>query len=262
VRRETTLRCALVVSFLAAVAQGLFLVLFVLFVLRTLDAGDAVVGLLRGLQAIGGVLGGVIVGVWAGRLGARILAAGGFAAFGVISLITWNSPAVTSAVWWYGVLFVAVGIPATALNSGLITGVQDTSPVSLRGRVLGLMGVAEALGQGGGILAAGLLSGSVSLTALLNGQAGCYLACASLAAAGIGRPPPHWIRSRRGSARPIWESGTEIVLRSRTKGHPRKVFVRRDLGSRSEFAERSLDEPVSARPGAEGRNKLMKKLVL
>jgi predicted MFS family arabinose efflux permease len=187
VRRDMTLLSALLISFVGAVAQGLFLVLFVLFVLRLLHAGDAAVGLLRGVQAIGGVLGGVVVGVWASRVGTRILAAGGLAAFGLISLLAWNSPAVTSAIWWYGALFIVVGIPATALNTGLITGAQDASHPSMRGRVLSLMGVADALGQGSGIVAAGLLAGSVSLTALLNAQASCYLACAAIAAAGFAR---------------------------------------------------------------------------
>lgn len=188
VRGDSTLLTALVVTLLSAVAQGLFLVLFVLFVLRSLHAGDTVVGLLRGVQAIGGVLGGVLVGVWARRLGTRVLATAGLAMFGVISLIAWNSPALTEATWWYAVLFIAVGIPATALSTGLITSIQDASPPSMRGRVLGLVGVAEALGQGAGILAAGLLAGSVPLTVLLNGQAGCYLACAAIAAAGLRAP--------------------------------------------------------------------------
>jgi MFS family permease len=177
-----------VVTFIGAVAQGLFLVLFILFVLRSLHSDDATVGLLRGLQAIGGVLGGIVVSVWAGRLSSRTLAAAGFATFGLVSLITWNSPILTSATWWYAVLFIVVGIPATALNAGLITGTQAASPPSMQGRVLGLIGVAEALGQGTGILAAGLLAAHVSLSALLNGQAACYLACAAIAAAGFARP--------------------------------------------------------------------------
>ncbi len=187
-RRNPTLRTAAVVTFLGAVAQGLFLVLFILFVLRSLHGGDATVGLLRGVQAIGGVLGGIVVSLWAGRFSSRAMAAAGFATFGLISLITWNSPNVTSAAWWYAVLFIAAGIPATALNAGLITATQDASPPSIQGRVLGLIGVAEALGQGGGILAAGLLVAPVSLTALLNGQAACYLTCAAIAAAGFARP--------------------------------------------------------------------------
>ena len=72
-RASTTLMAALAISFLAAIAQGLFLVLFVLFVLRSLHAGDQLVGLLRGVQAVGGVLGGVLVGAWAKHLRARTL---------------------------------------------------------------------------------------------------------------------------------------------------------------------------------------------
>ena len=189
VRGDATLSTALLITFLGAVAQGLFLVLFVLFVLDLIHAGDAAVGLLRGVQAIGGVLGGLVVGMWAVRLGGRLLVAGGLAAFGLISLITWNSPPITSSTWWYAALFVAAGIPATAFTTGLITGTQDASPASMRGRVFSLLGVADALGQGAGILAAGLLAGPVSLTVLLNGQAGCYLACAAIAAAGFARRP-------------------------------------------------------------------------
>jgi predicted MFS family arabinose efflux permease len=178
VRRSRTLASALVISCVAAVAQGLFLVLFVLFVLRSMHAGDQVVGLLRGVQAIGGVVGGLIVGTWAKHLGARALAIGGLALFGSVSLLTWNSPAITTATCWYVGLFVAVGLPSTALLTGLLTGAQHASPPNVVGRVLSLIQVAETLGQGAGILAAGLLAGSVSLTALLNVQASLYLACA------------------------------------------------------------------------------------
>jgi MFS family permease len=163
----------------------MFLVLFVLFVLRSLHAGDQVVGLLRGVQAIGGVLGGLLVGTWATRLAARTLTVGGLAAFGLLSLLTWNSPAITTEMWWYLGLFIAVGVPATALVTGLLTGTQRASPRPVLGRVLSLIQVAQALGQGTGILLAGLLSSTVSLTVLLNVQASCYLACAVVAVLGF-----------------------------------------------------------------------------
>ena len=190
IRRAPTLVAVLTVSFLAAIAQGLFLVLFVLFVLRLLHAGDEVVGLLRGVQAIGGVVGGLVVGAWAIRLSPRALAVSGLAGFGLLSLLTWNSPALTTATWWYVALFIAVGIPATALATGLLTGTQAASPPSVRGRVLSLLQVAQALGQGVGILAAGLLAGRVSLGLALNFQASCYLACAGVAVIGFARPRP------------------------------------------------------------------------
>jgi predicted MFS family arabinose efflux permease len=184
-RRNPTLISALIISFLSAVAQGLFLVLFVLFVLRSLHAGDQVVGLLRGVQAIGGVLGGLLVGTWGKHLAARTLTVSGLASFGLLSLLTWNSPAITTETRWYLGLFIAVGLPATALVTGLLTGTQRTSPRRVLGRVLSLIQVAQALGQGTGILLAGLLSGSVSLTVLLNVQASCYLACAVVAVMGF-----------------------------------------------------------------------------
>lgn len=181
VARNPTLIAALVISFLSAVAQGLFLVLFVLFVLRSLHAGDQAVGLLRGVQAIGGVLGGLVVGTWAKHLAARALTVGGLAAFGLLSLLTWNSPAITTETWWYVGLFIAVGLPATALVTGLLTGTQRASPHHVLGRVLSLIQVAQALGQGTGIVLAGLLSSSIPLTVLLNIQASCYLTCAVVA---------------------------------------------------------------------------------
>ena len=188
IRRSRTLRAALVISFLAAVAQGLFLVLFVLFVLRSLHAGDQLVGLLRGVQAIGGVLGGVLVAARLRRSSPRALAIFGLTAFATISAICWNSPGFTMAAWWYVVLFILVGVPATVFSTGLVTGTQQASEPHLRGRVLSLLNVADALGQGVGILAAGVLSSVVALSGLLNAQAGCYATCAIVAIALFGKP--------------------------------------------------------------------------
>ncbi len=179
--RDRTLTAALAISFLAAVAQGLFLVLFVLFVLRALHAGDGLVGLLRGVQAIGGVLGGLLVTTWLRRVSPRALTAGGLGAFALVSALCWNSPRLTTAPWWYVVLFIVVGVPATMVSTGLTTGTQQASPAEVRGRTLSFLGVAQSVGQALGILAAGLLSGVLGLELILNVQAACYAACAVIA---------------------------------------------------------------------------------
>lgn len=189
VRRFRTLTSALIIAFVGSVAQGLFLVLFVLFVLDSLHAGDSVVGLLRGVQAIGGVIGGLLITTRAKHVGARTLTVTGVSAFALVSLLTWNSPSFTTATWWYIALFIAVGAPGTALTTGLITATHETAPSPVLGRVLSLIHVAGALGQGVGILAAGLLSGVMSLNVLLNAQAGCYVTCAVIAIAGLARKP-------------------------------------------------------------------------
>jgi hypothetical protein len=80
-----------------------------------------------------------------------------------------------------------VRLPATA--TGLITGTQRAAPPRVRGRVLSLIQVTEALGQGTGIVLAGLLSSSIPLTLMLDAQASLYLASAIVAAASFGVTP-------------------------------------------------------------------------
>jgi hypothetical protein len=90
---DRRLRWGLVANGLAAVAQGLFTVLFVLFVTRVLRGDGADVGLLRGVQAIGGLLGGVLVVGLARRLSpGRLLGRPCWPSAGV-ALTIWNGPA-------------------------------------------------------------------------------------------------------------------------------------------------------------------------
>jgi len=165
-------------------------------VLRSLHAGDGLVGLLRGVQAIGGVLGGVLVSTRLKTTSARRLTSAGLVSFALISALAWNSPHLTTTAWWYVVLFIAVGVPATMLSTGLTTATQQASPPQLRGRTLSLLSVAQAVGQALGILAAGLLSSAIPLAILLNAQASCYATCAGIAAATFAAA------SRRGPACP------------------------------------------------------------
>jgi hypothetical protein len=71
------------------------------------------------------VLGGPLIGTWPKHLRARRQAVWGLAAFALISALCWNSPAFTTTSWWYVALFIVLGIPDTALSTGLITGAQQ-----------------------------------------------------------------------------------------------------------------------------------------
>ena len=57
---------AYAVIFISSIAQGMFLLLFVLFVLGPLGGSDADVGLLRGIQAVGAITAGLVLGFWCG----------------------------------------------------------------------------------------------------------------------------------------------------------------------------------------------------
>ena len=204
VARDRGLRWGLVVDGLAAVAQGIFTVLFVLFVTRALGGDGADVGLLRGVQAIGGLVGGVLVVGLARRLEAGRLLGVSLLAFGLIDLAIWNGPVLTTATWLYLGLFAAAGIPGIAFLTGLTALVQERTDDAYLGRVFatyygsfnGLAGV--------GMLLAGLLGDSVGVVAVLNGQAGLYLLAGLVAVATLGRRPrPGYPRDSKAARMPL-----------------------------------------------------------
>jgi MFS family permease len=184
------LRWGLVVNGLAAVAQGIFTVLFVLFVTRELGGDGADVGLLRGVQAIGGLLGGLVVVGLARRLEPGRLLGVSLLVFAAVDLAIWNGPALTTGEWLYLGLFVAAGIPGIGFLTGLTALVQERTDEAYLGRVFatyygsfnGLMAV--------GMLLAGLLGDPVGVVPVLNGQAGLYLLAGVVAVATLGRARP------------------------------------------------------------------------
>jgi Na+/melibiose symporter-like transporter len=187
---DRRLRWGLVVSALAAVAQGIFTVLFVLFVTRVLRGDGADVGLLRGVQAIGGLLGGVLVVGLAARLEPGRLLGASLLAFGGVSLALWNGPNLTTALALYLGLFVAAGIPGIGVLTGLTALVQAQTEDAYLGRVFATyLGAFNGL-QAVGMLLAGLLGDVVGVVAVLNGQAAIYLLAGATAWLTLGRPLP------------------------------------------------------------------------
>jgi MFS family permease len=187
--RDHGLRWGLVVNGMAAVAQGIFTVLFVLFVAEELGGDGADVGLLRGVQAIGGLLGGVLVVGLARRLEAGRLLGVSLVVFSLVDLALWNGPMVTTALWLYLGLFVAAGIPGIGILTGLTALVQERTDDAYLGRVFatyygsfnGLMAL--------GMLAAGLLGDAVGILPVLNGQAALGMLAGVVALATLGRRP-------------------------------------------------------------------------
>ncbi len=184
------LRRTLVVVALASLAQGAFVVLFVLFVVRDLGASEADVGVLRGVQAIGSLAGGVLLTAAIRRTDPGRLLSVSLAVIGVLSLLTWNGPRVTTAFAVYVALFVAVGGPALTTMTGLLTLIQTHAAPAVRGRVLStvfaVLGGVQALGM----MVAGLVGTGAGLTAALEVQGGLYLTAALVArrlAGGEGR---------------------------------------------------------------------------
>lgn len=175
--RFGTLRTLAVIAALGGVAQGLFLVLFLVYVTQNLGAGDTGAGIIRGVQAIGGVLGGLVTGLLARRLGPRSLIGGGYLVFGMLSLLTWNLAPFTTALWVYAGLFIAMGLPGVTTATGEITLVQTTVPPRALGRVIAAMTTLDGAAQAVGLLIGGLLADSGDIVPILDVQASLYLLC-------------------------------------------------------------------------------------
>jgi len=177
IARSATLRTIALLAALGGIAQGLFLVLFLVYVIENLGAGDTGAGIIRGVQAIGGVLGGLVTGVLARRLGPRSLIGGGYVVFGMLSLLTWNLAPFTTALWVYAGLFIAMGIPGVTTATGEITLVQTAVPPRALGRVIAAITTLDGAAQAVGLLLGGLLADSGDIVPVLDVQASLYLLC-------------------------------------------------------------------------------------
>lgn len=65
--RSRPIHAALLVRLINQIAQGIFVVLFIVFVAQRLHGGPSEIGLLRGVQAVGAIAGGVTLAMTARR---------------------------------------------------------------------------------------------------------------------------------------------------------------------------------------------------
>jgi MFS family permease len=195
--RPRPVRAGLIVLLIASAAQGIFVVLFVVFVAQALHGDAGEIGLLRGVQGIGAIAAGLALAL-AGRMAPGRLTAYAALAFGALSLAIWNAPGVSTTEPLYVALFIAVGAPGVALMTGLITTLQQATAEGQRGAVFAIAGVAASVGEAIGMIAGGVLGDPLGIVAVLNAQGALYLVAGLLAAAASVDVP--W--SRRSSPLP------------------------------------------------------------
>lgn len=197
VLRHRPVRRALALTFFADIAQGIFLVLFVVFVARRLHGGAGETGLLRGVQAVGAIAAGLTLATLARRRTPVRLIAGAALSFGAISLLVWNLPALSTAPALYAVLFALVGAPGVVMGTGLISFLQRAGEPAEHGRIFGAVGLAANAGEALGMIAAGVLTGPLGLGAVLDVQGAIYLATGLLAVRALkGASRPRRLRAR------------------------------------------------------------------
>jgi MFS family permease len=163
-------------------------VLFVVYVLDVLGGSEADAGLLRGVQAIGGLAAGFALATVARRVAPAALLGWGSIALGLVSAVIWNLYLVTTALGLYVGLFVLVGAPGVAAGAGVLSEIQSAVAPERAGRVLSTTFAAVATFTTVGALLAGTLVATTGPALLLNLQAGVYVLAGVLMVARRRRP--------------------------------------------------------------------------
>jgi MFS family permease len=176
VRRNRAVGVVFTVTALTAVGEGIFGVMFLVWVRELLEGGASELGWLHSAQAAGGLLGGV-VGAYVGRrLVPERLFGVALLVFGVLDLALFNYPLLLDGVWLGLVLMVLVGIPAVSSQAARATILQTHVADAFRGRVFGSLGTTAALLMLVGTGLAGATGDVLGPIALLNVQGGVYVA--------------------------------------------------------------------------------------
>ena len=157
--------------------EGIFSVLLVVFALKTLGGKPELLGLMMSAQAIGGLLGSLIVTPFGKRVSPyRLLGVCAFL-FGLVDLAIVDIPAFAPHVAAINIvlaLFVVVGIPSVGLGIGVDSGLQLAVPNAYLGRLFGLATALTSLLMLVGMALASGLGDWVGPVPLLNGQGGMY----------------------------------------------------------------------------------------
>ena len=148
---------------IAGIAEGFLNVMFVVFIRQNLGGGAPEFGWLTSAQAVGGLIGGLVIG-W---LGYRILPnrlAGALVFNGLLIVALVNLASFPFAL----ILILLAGLPIVAYSVGVDTLLQRYVPDRYRGRVFGTLGTSMAIFLLLGQAVASSLGDSIGAVPFLN----------------------------------------------------------------------------------------------
>jgi MFS family permease len=167
-----TLVTALLIT---SAGEGIMGTLFAPYVRHVLHASGQVYGVITGVQAIGGVIGGFLVAVVAERWSPVTMVWAGSIAFGLVDLAIFLYPVLWVAAWPAAVGMVLVGLPGAIAVAGTMTLFQRNTTDDKRGRVFSLLSLAQAVSVVIGSVLAGLFGGPSGIMPILALQGAGYV---------------------------------------------------------------------------------------
>lgn len=187
IRRDNTLLLLFVIATVPQIGEGIFSTLIAPFVTTVLGGHELDFGYILSAQAIGGLIGSVVIGGTLKR--ATLYRLLGFGAFflGAIDFITFHYSAFIPGVWPAIVLMAIVGIPAVAYGMALNTMLQSATTDQYRGRILATIGTISALMALIGTILAGALGDKIGIVTVLNLDSLGFIGAGVLALVYFGR---------------------------------------------------------------------------
>jgi len=173
--RERAILTIFVMLAITAVGEGVMSTLFVIFVNRVLGGAALELGWLMSAQAVGGLIGSLLVGAVGRRFSTAHLIGLSAILFGAIDLAIFNYPMFLPGITLGLILFVVVGIPGVGFMTGVNTLLQAGVADQYRGRIFGALGTTQGLLALVGTLLAGALGDHLGVVTMLNIQGGGYI---------------------------------------------------------------------------------------
>jgi MFS family permease len=179
IRTSRVLMILFGVMAITSLGEGVMGAVFWVFVDEALQGGATEAGWLLSAQAVGGLIGSVIIGSRFKAASPIHLLAWGAIGIGVIDLALFNYPALIGGVGIGLGLMVVVGVPASAFGAGFTATIQTEAEDAYRGRVFGALNTTMALLMIVGAVIAGVVTDRLGAVTMLTAQSAAY-ACAGM----------------------------------------------------------------------------------
>lgn len=187
IRRSRALGVLVFFFTLSGIGEAVMGTLFAPFVDDVLGGTARAYGFILATQAIGGIVGGILVTAVGHRFTPRALFGWGAVVFGALDLALFLYPLVFGGVWPAAVVITLVGLPGAALNAGMLTVFQLATTDQVRGRVFGALTTAHNAAMLAATLVAGALADHLGIIAVITAQGALYV-LAGVVVLGVLRP--------------------------------------------------------------------------
>ena len=175
VTSNRVLRTLMIAMLITSTGEGIMGTLFAPYVRHVLHGSGQVYGVITGVQAIGGVVGGFLVAVVAERWSPVTMVWIGSILFGLIDLAIFLYPLLWVTPWPAAVGMIVVGLPGAVVVAGMMTLYQRNTTDERRGRVFSLIALAQAVSVVIGATLAGFLGGPTGIMPILALQGVGYV---------------------------------------------------------------------------------------